>query len=253
MSKRRSIYLHSPLAAFEGHEKSIDFDGVNESMRNLSLSDLGVANAWSLMIWLKPTDTEFTVNSTIFRPVSDGDAFNAIELDHRGDLAGDPFSVALSDSSAVYFKVYRYNNLLVGAIWQQIVVTWNGTTLQLYKNASTVSPSSTPTDNTGTMTNTNRDIYIAAQAGGARWNGRMHSIALWSTALTAGNVTSIYNGGDGSSFDLSTIQGSSLQHWWKLGKAGDIGGDDGIGTAIDVNINSENITEAADAVADSPT
>lgn len=247
--RRRFILFTSPTpAASESHLKSIDFNGVDEIMENTTENTIGIANAWSLMMWCKPTDTTFTVDAPIF-VLDNATDLSVMSTSHIGSAAGDPFEVVLFGSTGTLFKDYLYNNLLVGAVWQQIVLTWNGTTLQLYKNASTVAPTSTPTNNAGTMTDTGRRVHIGDVG---FWKGRMHSIALWSTALTAGNVTSIYNGGNGSAFDLSTVQGSSLQHWWKLGKAGDIGGDSGIGTAINVNANSVNITEADDAVTDSP-
>jgi len=256
MIRRRSL-IYVPTAVVSGfsHLVSVDFNGTDEIMKNTTNQNLGIANAWTVMFWMKPTGTSFTALQVPceFSLAADTDE-NIISFIHDGTSANDPFEVYIAESAGSGFKDYLYNNLIVGDVWQQIVVTWDGTTLTLYKNGSSVAPSTLLANDPGTMTNINRSVSVGANIVDTfPWVGRFHSLALWSIVLSAGEVTSIYNSGNGGGFDLSSVQGAALQHWWQLGKAGDIGFDDGVGTSIDLNANSVNITEVGDVVADAPT
>jgi len=255
--RRPLIYIPTPVVVGGfSHLKAIDFNGTDEIMRNTTNHDLSIANAWTLMTWIKPTGTVFNNEEMILDIAPNPDSgINIIILTHFGTNPNDPFQVQINNSDGTALKAYGYNNLIVGDVWQQLVITWDGTTLLTYKNASPITPDDLVVDDSVTMTNTDRSMNIARyiEDGSTNWwKGRMHSLALWSVTLSAGNVTSIYNSGVGSTFDLSTIQGASLQHWWQLGKEEDIGFDGGVGTAIDINANSANITEGDDAVTDSP-
>jgi hypothetical protein len=114
----------------------------------------------------------------------------------------------------------------------------------------------TGSTNGGTFTDANRRVSIGYDRwnNGNYFNGRIHSVAIWDTDVSAAR-TLIFNNG-AAELDLLTDTGaytysSNLQHWWRLGlDSTDIGKDHGA-TPIDVDVNALNIS-AADIVADYP-
>jgi len=82
--------------------------------------------------------------------------------------------------------------------------------------------------------------------------------AFWNVALSAAEITAVFNSGTGGAFDLGNDSGNysssaNLQHWWRFGHvASDIGGDSGKATVlIDMLQDAVNI-DATDIVVDAP-
>jgi len=250
--------------SFPEQTVSIDFDGVDEVMRNTTDNPIGIANVWSIGVWAK-TDT-IDLEKVLLNIRAVGSSNNGVLLDFSGD---DPASqlpgtnslvVRLKDSGNTTFKQQSWGSAFTATgVWRLILVTWDGTDLTVYYDGvDQGAADASPINNAGTMTDTSRSVYISStNSGFGDWDGRMHSIAVWDVDVGAAAST-IYNAGNGKGFDLGTDTGSytfsgDLQHWWRLGfDSGDLGKDSGIAsTLIDVDANSVNIT-AADIVTDSP-
>lgn len=234
---------------------ALDFDGSTEALVNSTDNLLGISNDWSIVTWLKPD-----VVTAVWRLVHiepSGSANSEIDIFH---FTGSTFSVAINTSVGGTLKSYQWSDafLAIGT-WAHLVISWNGTDLKLYADSVETAPSATPVNNSGSMDDSARQVMINTNttAGSNFFNGRLHSTALFDTALDQEAITEIYSGkGD---FDLRVNQNnynqsSNLQHYWRHGfNSSDIGEDLGkASTLIDIGDNALNIT-AADIVTDSPT
>ena len=142
-------------------------------------------------------------------------------------------------------------------VWQLLSVSWDGTNLKLYRDGVDPTPA-TPLDNACTQTDNMYRVSIGADiVSGNIAGGRYHSVAVWDSALTSGEMLAIYNSGDGEGFDLSTDSGSytsssDLVRWWRLGLDSTDIGKDYVDDNVDVMDDAANIT-SGDIVTDSPT
>lgn len=211
--------VQTPLPA-TGHQTCVSFDG---STQNMQMSDqpaafLGIANAWTVMIWMKPTENSFGSARTWFVL---GASNNKIQLIHQGNVANDPLQLQMSNSAGSVFKVYTWDNLInANQAWQQIIVTWDGTNVLLYSNGVLTAESARGTDNAGTMTDAARSNTLAASnVGTSVGKMRVHSLACWPGTASQSDVTAIFNGGNGYTCDLNFINLSIGRptHWWLFG------------------------------------
>jgi hypothetical protein len=237
-------------AFFYGHPYCLDLDGSTELLKCAGLNNLGFANNWTIMAWLKPTESVFNTDRTI---MSLGNVANEVTFQHQGTVANDPWVVITKDSAASTIKNYRYNNLInANQTWQQIVVSWNGSTLTLYNGSVVTAASSMIADNAGTMTNTFRGMFAGSNQGSiAFWQGRIHSIAMWNRTLSQSEVTTIFNNGNALNFNMKSVLG--LTHWWLFGT--DEGVTDYVDSStpnMDLMLGSVGITLADDRVIDYP-
>ena len=243
---------------FPGHKYCLDFDGTTEWTRSQTAANyaVGIANAWTMMMWMKPMESSFASNRSPW--FIGAAATSQIQLNHNGASANDPWQVILRNSGATVFKQYLWNNLInTSQAWQQIVVTWDGTSLLLYSNGSAVSPDTLTTDNAGTMVDASRIVSFGGQTAGTQlWLGRLHSAALWATALSSDQVTSLYNNGSGWNYDIRQASPVQPVHWWLFGSP-DFGLcydriDSSPGTIIDPSAMPTALTMDDDSIADAP-
>lgn len=194
----------------------------NESLVGTTAT-LGVANSWSLALWLRPEVVGLTVAETAIELAGVAVVLNRISVGVRGATANDPIRVELNDSAGALFKSYTWDSQVSTNVWVHLVITWDGTTLVLYINGVAVSPTATATNNAGTMTDTTRVVTIGSTQGGAEfWDGEVHTAALWNAVLTANAVRQLFNQGDGASMNLlrdddDYAVAANLQHWWRPG------------------------------------
>jgi len=104
--------------------------------------------------------------------------------------------------------------------WKHVVGVRESGSIKLYLNGSLVS---TQTDTTGNIDSTDNLIIGAgtnASSGaiGNFFDGKIDELAIWNTALTSTQVAEIYNGtGTNTTKDLTTVSGSSLIYWNRMG------------------------------------
>jgi len=256
----KKLQIIEPGFIFKPHDQSIDFNGVDEVMANESFNTLGVANTWSLMIWMRRSSAGEGLNAILrIFALNDASGGNLIRVESRGNEVQNPLTVVLTRPTGVVFKNYRYQSPAAGKFpydeWRQLILIWDGTALSAYDNGVNVDASASKvTDSTGTMTDTARSVFIGSfSLAGPKWIGFIHSAALWDADITSA-VAEIYNGGVASTFNLRDASFvANLQHWWRLGQdSTDLGKDSARTSApIDVNVDSANIT-SADIVSESP-
>ena len=101
--------------------------------------------------------------------------------------------------------------------WYNVLLTANGTTAKLYIDGSQLGSDLT-------IGSGRAGIGSAAVIGKYNYstqfnfNGKMDEVGIWNTALTASQIAQIYNAtSTGKTADLSTISGSNLKYWNRMG------------------------------------
>lgn len=259
MSRRAGLMVTGntvPAAVHTGPEVSVDLNGTDEQFLNSTEQTIGIANAWTVGVWLKSGSgmqignsfiIDFTPSSTNNSLSFEASATNKVKWFNRS-------------SSGNIIKDYRWNNGFQEGVWELHMGTWNGTTIQAYINAVSLgSPDIAITDVSGTMTDGTRQVALGANINTAgEADCILYSCMVWNKVLGNLERVAVYNGGNAKTFNANANTGNyvsagALVHWWELGKdSGDIGADSTlIGTPIDVGANSINIS-AADIVSDFP-
>lgn len=228
---------------------SMAFDGVSEYLATSSLTNtLGIANAFTLAGWVMP-DSD-TTNQTIadIRPAT-GD-INRINIELRGADNAGRVRVELYDSAGVLFKQYLFDGLLSTGAWQYLAVSWDGATLALHLDGALTAASSTPTDNAGTMTATNRRFFLGADSDAftQTFDGKVSFWALWSSALSTVTTFFLYTRRGSPELRTNQLQYASsttLQAWWPIADGFTAGN-----FANDLTTNARHLDTITDAGAD---
>ena len=178
--------------------KSVIFDGANEY---ISIPNLNITGACSFSLWIKPD----TIHSY---DVFFGSANNYIRIqaDNGGKIAWD----SVSDSN-----VFDLSTSLVQDQWNHLALTRDGSGNGIvYLNGSSVS--------TGSGISGTLDYdRIGQKNDEGYFGGNMDEIAVWTSQLSADEITQIYNSGT-ATLDLSTDSGdysssSNIKMWLRMG------------------------------------
>lgn len=235
--------------AIFSHPVSVDFDGSTEVMRITANMNIGIDGIWTISTWVK---ARIQAAAGTFFQIKTG-VSNNNKIDFSFNDTSGSLVVNLSTSAGAVFKSYIYNNFYMAGTWTNCIATWDGVTLIIYKNGVAQTPDTLTTDNAGTMTSTSRSVSFGANVGITAFaNAIIHSCAVWSSVLTASEITIVGGGYDGARIDCRAIQPANLQHWWLLGTSGNLGVDRGFGSpTIDVTASAIGI-DSSDVVADAP-
>jgi len=252
----KKLQLFEP-EPFPAQTTSIEFNGVNEAMRQNAQLAVGIANVWSISIWMRRRGDAQGLgqNNTILQIFGSGPPNRSrIFIRGNGQLTQDRIEVEITTSGGSNLKRYSWNSTTFPFdVWFQMIVVWDGTNLTMYKDGVLVARDLTTNNGSGSMADNTRLIQIGQNGGVQPFSGFIHSIALWNADVSSA-ATELYNGGVASTFNLSRASfNANLQHWWRLGQdPDDLGKDSGIASLLrDVDENSLNIT-AADIDAESP-
>lgn len=202
------------------------FDGTNDYV-NLSNFDINTELNYSISIWFK---TNSTNDKKLITQETQGSATNSVVL---VDLA----------TSGIRFCNYNTTNGVTCATatgfsdttgWHNVVAVWNGTTKLLYLDGAL--------NTTSVLAGTAKNLPYTTtpwQIGGRfnsdtteYYNGTMDEIGIWNRTLSASEISSIYNSGNGLEYGNegtdnfptystnstnSTTAGTTIQHrlYWQ--------------------------------------
>ena len=200
----------SAVAPSFSNTKSLVFDGVDDfvNMSNvLNLANDG-SDAVSISLWLK------TSLSSLGYLVSKQTGFTdgyAVFMLPTGAIC---FYLGSSGSSARIYACTQ--NTFNNGNWHNIVVTYDGSQdvsgLNIYVN-NTLQTLTVATNNTPNNVSNSGSFTIGMRNGTAYpYLGTIDEVAVWTSELSASNVTSIYN--SGSPADLTSLSPVS---WWRNG------------------------------------
>lgn len=168
-----------------------------------SSNNLDIANAWTFSFWLKAVS--FTGNPRIVF-MDNGSTANDIVLVVS---SGGVLSANVFDSSAVLFKDLLGTASMSTGTFYFKTITWDGTNLLFYHNASL--DATTGTNDPGTMTSTARVMrFSGTNTNTAMYSGALDEVGLWSRALSASEVSQLYNGGSGLAYPFPESTNSNF-------------------------------------------
>lgn len=210
----------SLLRGSNGAGACLEFNGTNEQLANTTNQAIGIANAWTLEAWAyfdAPTAAAIHRVVDIYNGTTN---VSRIQFLQRGDQPNDPFQVVIASSAPANIKNYLYDGIIPTATWVHLALTWDGTTLTLYKDAVAQTPSTLTTDTTGTMADDNRGAYIGATVASQFIDGRIARVSLWNVALSATAILQIkarrLNADLRTAFGAYSSQ-AALKHQWIVG------------------------------------
>lgn len=225
---------------------------VSEYLLNSTNQVMGIANAWSIQVLVSPSSAD--LNMYLMQLLSSGDSFNKINILLRGTITEDPLRIVLANSTGTNFQDHQWNNTYSVGVKVNYLITWDGTDLLLYIDGVETAPSSTATDNAGTMTDSTRAISVGARtSGSSQLVADIHSVAMWSVVLDQDAATELENSGTPENLDHRVNKGNyasadDLVHYYRLGlDAGDLGKDSGTAN-IDIGDNAVGV--GADDIVD---
>lgn len=169
-------------------QNALDFDNIDDQITVANASaTIANSTAMSLSFWVYPT------NANINFP--DFDGFAGFRNNTNADFyiiqhLALGVEARFRNSAGTNYDIVVSN--LVLNTWQHYVMTYNGTTLTLYRNG--ISVGSTPA--TGSISSTTQAFYMGNldyQGTSFYHKGKLDEVSLWNKALSAQEVTCIYN------------------------------------------------------------
>lgn len=183
----------------------------------------------SISCWFKMTagnNLDQNVMADEYRNGSDVvlDSSFSIELLTDGSGNGTAYGYYWGVASSVIYKG-RSVPFTTGA-WHHLVLTYNGTdTAVLYLDGSTTGTSAFQSGVWLGLNVSAKNIWIGAcqrsTTNNKFYNGLVDNVSLYTTALTSGNVTTLYNSGHPGNIAATSFYGSGCSHWWPLGEFND--------------------------------
>lgn len=263
---------------------SLRFNGVNEYLENIIRQAMGIANLWTITIWMKPLEVLSLFDSEgrqLFRP--DGRTLVHFKgKTHRNEILiwGDRIENATTeefivvenwDQKAGRIRFTRFNMAQKRQEWRLFSCAWDGSNLIAWDNGLEIMDFSQTLSGVGSFSQGDptdsgiaRSIRLgAAYSGTAQdlsgprlvaYSGFLGPVGVWDNVLTSEELGAIVSGTFG--FDLSTNSGTYIssannQHWWRLGADDtDIGFD--YATVGNINIGDDATVSATNIIVDSP-
>lgn len=263
---------------------SLEFDGVNEYLENTIRQALGIANLWTITIWMKPFETTTLFDAEgrqLFRPdgkalvhFKGGSSRNEILIwgDRVDSSTQEEFIIVENwDDSSQRIRMTRFNLAQKRKEWRLFSCAWNGSNLIAWHSGVELTNLDETYSGSGSfiMSDLDRDsqgrsIRIAAaysgtanDLGGPRlvaYSGLFGPIGVWSEVLDPLEMGEIASGTFG--FDLTANSGTytssaNLQHWWRLGADNTDVGYDYVSTGK-INVGDDATISGDNVIVDSP-
>jgi hypothetical protein len=193
---------------------SMNFDGANDYLSAGSGSGITGSNPFSMSAWFKlasaPSGYPMIVSTG--RANSTNENILYISPSYKLGWGNSNANADFPNSSGTTLSLNT---------WYHGVVTFNGSnTIKIYVNGSL---DGSKTDVSGVNIE-DIDIVIGARTNNGNtgkelyFNGSIDEVGIWNTALTAPQVAQIYNAtSTGKTADLSTISGSNLKYFNRMG------------------------------------
>lgn len=219
-----SYYLMTPMKGSSTlppfiDEVSLNFNGTNAYVdmgNNLSFDR---ATPFTLSLWIY-----FTADSPVGGLIQKTDGASGSFRGYTIEIvAGQVFFVLRSvvGSNEAYIMA---NNTILPNAWTHIVCTYDGSStaagLNMYFNGS-LAPSTIGADTlTTTFANSISFTLGANSLAGFFYAGLMDEVTVWNSALSAGNINTLYDGGAPNNPTFNPAS-SSLVSWWRMGDSPD--------------------------------
>ena len=183
---------------------SVDLDGTNDYMVASQNSAINITGSVTLSAWIK---------------LDSLGSFQGIISKRSGSNTNYQFYIRNTNVLSFYegSTVINDSGSLTSGSWIHVAVVVNGSSVSFYRNGSLTSTGSGANVSSNTV-----DLTIGEINGASFLNGKVDECAVFDTALSASDITAIYN--SGVPYDLTSY---SPVGWWRMGD-----NDSGTGTTI---------------------
>ena len=225
---------------------SFDFDGVDDYIDiPIGASVAGEAEV-SISVWINP-NTISGNNDRIFDEVTSTVTHTRLGLERDGVTITMKWRDAANDPTGTAGTISTGNVLTVG-VWTHIVGVYDSSSNEqkIYIDGVLNVTGTTTIDALGTSTSAG--TWIGSDYGSINAiNAIISNVAVFDSALTSGNVTTIYNSGKPA--DLTSLSPIS---WWRLGEDASFSTNWNVPDQIGSNDGTSANMTLADLVGDAP-
>lgn len=183
---------------------SMAFDGYNDYIDAGNDASLNITGAITVSAWIKPSTTPASGSF-----ITKHSNYNLLPYG-----AGVRFYIGSEHSGGSAYSLQQN-------MWTHLVGVFRpGQSIDLYWNGSLTGGSTTSTSTTTAPTVTNPVTIGSNYNQSTFFNGLIDEVAIWNTALTSQEILDIYNATANNTNEakhLSSVQGSSLQAWYRMG------------------------------------
>lgn len=194
---------------------SVDFDGTNDYVS--TGLDVGGASALTVSAWVKH---DSVANAAIVSQyVGSGNrAFRLSMYPTTASWAGLRLD-AYNSSNTNFGTNYLLNPVISAGVWYHAAFVFTGSAITVYYNGN----ASPTVSMTGVLDSVTRNVDIGSSGGASDFmNGKIDEVGIWTSALSASDITDIYN--SGAPTDISSY---SPVLYYRMGD-----NDGGTGTTI---------------------
>jgi hypothetical protein len=188
------------------YDNAASFNGTNQFLSIPSNSTLQVGGqAFSFSVWFNVSNvsgTKYLIGKSAFSFLEYGLCVN-----------GAAIQMLLGNNSSGWVIVAQSATPVTANTWNHAVFTYNGTTATIYLNGASVGNASGSITTSGTG-----EFGIGTSPNyGQNWAGSISSVGFWKRALTASEVTALWNNGAGRTYaSLDSGLRTNLISWWAL-------------------------------------
>ncbi len=191
--------------------QSLLFDANGESNHG-DVFQFDHANQWSLSMWVKPDN--LSANRALFAKTTDDSNVFGWNLQHVVTSG----ALQLQMRAPGQLRSHTFNTALTASDWQHVVFTYNGGSnisgARVYRNAVVGNaPASAPI--TASLLS-GQPFTLGSRNGPFKFSGLIDQVTLWTKALAASEVTTLYNAGNPNRPDLVSFS-SELVSWFPIG------------------------------------
>ncbi len=215
---------------------SLSLDGVDNYLD--ANSTFNTLTSFTVSAWFKADDTAGTVRSIVSTRVNGIDTSKGFDIYISANvLTGRVYNNGATEVVQSFTDTTS---------WHNVVMTYNGTTLELFLDNLSIGTATGNYDNSG-----GRNLTIGkwgpVSATSYYFDGLISNVSIFNTELTSTQVTEIYNQGVPS--NLNTFSGTKPIAWWQLGSNSSFNTNwtclDEIGTnnAVSANMTNDDIVD----------
>lgn len=175
------------------------------SIADASQTGLDLSGDFTFNLWYKLTDLSATYRGLITKYKSDDTAL-AYSLQVYPNATHPQFILHLSSGGTFGpYETYQATGQGTGA-WHMLTISYNATTGvgSWYIDGSSVSPTVSGTMPTS-IYNSAEAFLLGKGAGSNGMNGSLDEVGIWNRALSASEVSQLYNGGAGLQYPFSSF------------------------------------------------
>ena len=189
---------------------SASFDGDDKLLHNRFGTQLGESASSTIQWWVKTT----TQGGTIMARDNDGSGWGNGESRYYFRAVGGVSRMSVVRNSGGWAQTGSSVNLTDGT-WRHIVFVKNGTTETIYINGSSVALEQSLFSNSDSISHETYFGWTSTNDGSIAYSGLMDEVAIWSRALSASEVSQLYNSGSGLAMSPEPLKLSEgLEVYW---------------------------------------